>query len=161
MLEAGRPGTAIAWKGETPRQNYQVTFEAKRIAGDDFFCGLTFPVEKSYCTLLLGGWGGGTTGLSNIDDFAAVENETTGYHEFKTDRWYRVRLRVTPERIQAWLDEQSIVDVEAIGKRFSIWWEQEPARPLGIASWNTTAAVRRLRVESVGPKRTDLPRSPK
>ena len=27
---------------------------------------------------------------------------------FNKDRWYRVRLRVTPEKIQAWLDDQPI-----------------------------------------------------
>lgn len=148
-LEAGRPGTAIAWQGEMPTQNYEVTFDAKRIAGSDFFCGLTFPIDKSHCTLILGGWGGGTTGLSNIDDFPAVENETTGFEEFQLDRWYSVRLRVTPQRIGVWLDRKPIVDVDPTDRRFGIWWEQEPVRPFGIATWNTTAAVRKLKVERV------------
>lgn len=148
-LEAGRPGTAIAWQGAMPTQNYEVTLEAKRIAGSDFFCGLTFPIDKSYCTLILGGWGGGTTGLSNIDDFPAVENETTGFEEFQQDRWYKVRLRVTPQRIGVWLDQKQIVDVDPAERRFGIWWEQEPVCPFGIATWNTTAAVRKLKVECV------------
>jgi hypothetical protein len=146
VLDAGKPGTAIAWTGETPRQNYELRCEAKRLDGDDFFFGLTFPVDKSHCTLILGGWGGGATGLSNIDDYSAIENETTDYVPFENGRWYRVRLRVEPSRIQAWVDDKQIVNLPAADKRFSIWWEQEPVRPLGIATWNTRAALRNLQV---------------
>ena len=147
ILEQGQPATGVAWSGEPPRMNYEVTLEAKRVAGDDFFCGLTFPIDKSYCTLIVGGWGGSVTGLSNIDNFPAVENETTGYTDFKPNRWYRIRLRVTPEKIEAWIDDDRFVNVETKDKKFSIWWEQEPVRPLGIASWNTTAVIRKLRVK--------------
>ncbi len=146
ILAAGKPGTAIAWKGATPRQNYELRCEAKRIEGDDFFFGLTFPVDNSHCTLILGGWGGGTTGLSNINDDSAVENETTNYLPFENGRWYRVQLRVEPKRIQAWVDDKRIVEVDTTDKRFSVWWEQEPVRPLGIATWNTRGAVRKLQV---------------
>ena len=37
--------------------DYELRLEAKRVEGGDFFCGLTFPVGKEYCTLILGGWG--------------------------------------------------------------------------------------------------------
>lgn len=147
LLGQGKPGTAVRWKRDFPRSGYQVTLEAQRVAGDDFFCGLTFPVGDSYCSLILGGWGGGVTGLSNIDDMAAVENETTGYVKFEQDRWYRVRLRVTDERIAAWVDDEQIVDVARKDRKFSIWWEQEPVRPFGIATWNTAAALRKIRLE--------------
>ena len=46
--------------------------------------------------ILLGGWGGGVVGISSIDTMDASENETTKYRQFVTDRWYKVRLRVTP-----------------------------------------------------------------
>jgi hypothetical protein len=164
VLDAGKPGTAIAWSGATPRQNYELRCEAKRLDGDDFFFGLTFPVDKSHCTLILGGWGGGTTGLSNIDDYSAVENETTDYIPFENGRWYRIRLRVEPQRIQAWVDDKRIVDVMTADKRFSIWWEQEPVRPIGIATWNTRAALRNLQVtrfpEPPSPPSPSLPPSP-
>ena len=152
LLGVGKPGTAIAWTREMPRSNYEVTLEAKRTGGDDFFCGMTFPVKQQHCTLILGGWGGGTTGLSNINDFAAIENETTDYIEFKRDKWYFVRLKVTDKKIQAWVDEKQIVDVDTEEKRFGIWWEQEPVLPFGIATWNTSAALRRLSVRRVGEK---------
>ena len=149
-LGKGDPGTAIAWTGAAPPpNNYEISLEARRTDGDDFFCGLTFPVDKSHCTLIVGGWGGSVTGLSNIDDFPAVENETTGAVEIVQNRWHSIRLRVTPHEIQAWFDQSKIVDLDPKGKRFSIWWEQEPVRPLGIASWNTAASVRRFSFKRV------------
>ena len=36
-------------------------------------------------------------------------NETTRLQNFKSDRWYRVRLRVTPKHIEAWIDGKQVV----------------------------------------------------
>ena len=147
ILEQGKPATGITYVGAPPRMNYEISLDAKRIDGSDFFCGLTFPVGDSYLSLILGGWGGGVTGLSNLDGASAVENETTGYREFEPNRWYAVRLRVTPGKVEAWLDGESLIDVETANRKLSIWWEQEPMRPLGIASWNTKAALRNIRIK--------------
>ncbi|MEX0818807.1 MAG: family 16 glycoside hydrolase, partial [Pirellulaceae bacterium] len=95
VLGAGKPATGIRVDHGFPRLNYEVTLDAKRIEGSDFFCGITFPVGEDYLSLVLGGWGGGTTGISNLDNMSAVENQTTGFQEFESNRWYRVRLRVT------------------------------------------------------------------
>lgn len=147
VLNAGTPATGISTTRPFPRIDYEVTLEAKRIAGSDFFCGMTFPVKDDYLSLVIGGWGGGVTGISNLDNMSAVENDTTNYMEFEQDRWYKIRLRVTEEKVEAWIDGSSIVDVDLKGRKLSIWWEQEPVRPFGIASWHTTAAVRKIRLK--------------
>jgi len=150
ILGEGKPATGIVCQRKLPRMNYEISLEAKRLEGSDFFCGLTFPVNEQYCSLIVGGWGGGVTGLSNIDSMSAVENETTGFTEFDKDKWYRVRLRVTEKRIEAWIDKHSILNVDPTDRKFSIWWEQEPMRPLGIASWNTKAALRNIQFTKLG-----------
>jgi hypothetical protein len=144
VLPKGRISTGVVAAGDFPTMNYEVTLEARRTEGSDFFCGMTFPIDKSHCTLILGGWGGGTTGLSNVNGFSADENETTGYTEFENGRWYKVRLRVTPENIAAWIDEKQIVDLKSKEKRFNIWWEQEPLRPFGIGNWYTSSELRNI-----------------
>lgn len=146
-MKAGTPGTGIVLDGEPPRMNYEIRLQARRIEGSDFFCGLTFPVNEQYCTLILGGWGGGATGLSNVDNLAAIENLTSDFHEFEQEKWYSVRLRVTPEKIQAWIDEEVIADIETSEHEYAIWWEQEPARPLGIATWYTSAEFKEITLE--------------
>jgi hypothetical protein len=149
VLEMGQPATGIVWKGRPPRENYELSLEAKRLDGNDFFCGLTFPVGDSYVSFIVGGWGGGATGLSNLDGYSAVENETTGYTEFKTDQWYRIRVRVTPQHVAAWIDDREQFQVERKDRKFSVWWEQEPMRPLGVATWRTKAAVRNISLKVV------------
>ena len=149
IFGAGKAATGISWSGSPPRMNYEFSLEAKRIEGSDFFCGLTFPVGPDYASLIVGGWGGGVIGISNLDDMSAVENETTGYHKFEQNRWYAIRLRVTPGHVQAWLDKEQVIDVKTEGRKLSIWWEQEPVRPLGIASWYTKAAVRNIQVKRI------------
>ena len=110
VLDIGKPATGIVWKGKPPSGDYEILLKAKRIAGDDFFCGLTFPVGEEFASLIVGGWGGGVTGLSNINGMSAVENETTGYTVFKKDQWYAIRLKVSAEKIEAWIDDNQIVD---------------------------------------------------
>ena len=79
----GSPLSGITWGGEFPRQRFELSLEARRVEGHDFFCGLTFPVGPDSCSLILGGWGGGLVGLSSIDGEDASSNQTTQYREFK------------------------------------------------------------------------------
>ena len=145
VLGVGKPMTGIRWAGEElPQTNYEVTLEARRIDGTDFFCGLTFPVGKSHCSLVLGGWGGSLTGLSCLDGFDASENETTGSISFKQEKWYKVRLRVTPEEVQAWVDNERIVDVKIANRKVSVRWEMEPMPPFGIATYVTKSGLRNI-----------------
>jgi hypothetical protein len=150
LMASGDPATGIAWTGEFPRSNYEVRLDARRVKGSDFFCGMTFPVGEAYCTFIAGGWGGGVTGLSNIDNIAAVENETTDYINVEQDKWYSIRLRVTDEKVQVWIDEKQMVDVDRGNRKFSIWFEQEPMRPFGIAS--CIRHRRRRRTPSTEPR---------
>jgi CubicO group peptidase (beta-lactamase class C family) len=145
-LGEGSPATGIYFNGDLPRTNYEISLDARRTGGSDFFCGLTFPLGTTYCSFIVGGWGGGVVGMSNINDMSAVENETTGYLEVKQGRWYHIRVRVTGSRLQAWIDGERMVDMKTGDNKFSIWWEQEPMRPLGIASWNTSAELRNIRI---------------
>ncbi len=146
-LEAGATLTGITWQGgELPKTDYEISLEAKKTSGDDFFCGLTFPVGDSSCSLILGGWGGGIVGLSSLNGLDASENETTQVLNFPKDRWYRVRVRVTKAKIEAWLDDKNIVDVVTTGKKISIRPEVELSEPLGVASWVTGAALRDIKL---------------
>jgi hypothetical protein len=58
-------------------------------------------------------------------------------------------VRVTGPRIQAWIDDEPVVDVDTTGKRVSVRAEVFDSRPLGIAAWQTKAAVRNIRLRAV------------
>lgn len=141
--------TGITWTNEIPRMDYEVSLEAMRVEGSDFFCGLTFPVATNPCSLIVGGWGGGLVGLSSLDGEDAANNETTHFMNFENQRWYKIRLRVEPEKIQAWIDEEKVIDVNIKDRRISIRFEVEPSVPFGIATWSTAAALRHLKVRKL------------
>jgi hypothetical protein len=150
VMEIGSDMTGVAWTGPVVRNNYELALEGMKLAGTDFFCTTTFPVGDEYCTLVVGGWGGGLVGLSNVDRHDASENSSSRHIGFKKNRWYRVRIRVTDAAIEAWIDDQQVVDQPRKGHKFGLRSEVEPCRPLGIATWATKGAVRNIRIRSLG-----------
>ena len=147
VVAAGASLSGFNWTGEAPRTDYEISLEAMKIEGNDFMCGLTFPVGESHATLILGGWGGPVVGISSIDNSDASENPTTRYLSFVKDRWYRVRLRVTPARLEAWLDDQKIVDQEITGRKISLRpGSISLSTPIGISTYQTSAAYRAIKL---------------
>ena len=150
VLNTGDPFTGINWTNDFPRLNYELALDALRVSGGDFFCGLTVPVGDSFCSLIVGGWGGSLVGISSLDGMDASENETTKFINFQQRRWYRIRLRVTEGRIEAWIDREKLVDVVPTGKRISLRpGDIELSKPFGLACWQTTAALREIKMRRV------------
>jgi len=150
LIHMGAMLTGVSWTNPVPKADYEVELDAMKVDGGDFFCGLTFPVSDSFCSLILGGWGGGVVGLSSIDGQDASENETTKYIPFDKSRWYHIRLRVTKAKIEAWIDNDKLVDQSIMDRRISLRpGEIELSAPFGLATWQTTAALRNLRIRSV------------
>ncbi len=144
ILGIGNDLTGITWTGSLPRLSYEIRLLAERLAGHDFFCGMTFPVNRFFCSLIVGGWGGGVVGLSSIDGQDASENETGLMKNFRDNQWYAIRLRVTKRKIEAWIDQQKIIDLETGNRKLSIRSEVSPSQPFGIATWRTKAAIRNI-----------------
>jgi hypothetical protein len=165
FLLRGDSMTGVTYTGSVPTVDYELTFEGKRVDGVDFFCTTTFPVGKSHCSFVVGGWGGPVVGLSSVDYYDAADNETTRTKDFKLNQWYRIRIRVSAEKIECWIDDEKMVDLQYVrwetedGKKvkherkISIRFECDLCRPLGISTWSTTGAVRDIRIRRL----TDLP----
>jgi hypothetical protein len=152
-LKQGEPLTGITWKGpELPKVNYEITLEAQRVDGGDFFCALTVPVKETACSLVLGGWGGTVIGISSINGSDASENETTDYYSFKKGEWYKVRMRVTDTHIQAWLNDDQIANVDYTDKQIGVRIEVEISRPLGISSYRTEGKIRNFKMRRIEPE---------
>jgi hypothetical protein len=145
VLDAGSPMTGVTWTGDFPKTSYELTFEARRVKGGDFFATVTFPVGDSFCSFVTGGWGGDIVGLSSIDGWDASDNETRTYFTFEPGRWYGFRVRVTPGRIETWIDGKPIANVEIGGRTIGLrFGEIKLSAPLGFASYQTTGALRKI-----------------
>ena len=156
QIDAGNPLTGITRDGDVPTDNFELTLQARKLKGNDFFCAATFPVNDSHCTLVLGGWGGTVVGLSCLDNLDASENETTKYIKFEHERWYKIRIRVADNRIQCWLDDEQIADVDTTGKKISLRTEVLASRPLGFCSFQTQAQLRDVKLTKLnGAEKVD------
>ena len=151
-LSPGAPFTGVRREAPLPDAGYEVRFEALREKGNDFFASLTFPVNGSFATLVTGGWGGDIVGISSIDGWDAADNETRTYFNFDNGRWYRFRLRVTPDRLQAWIDDKPVIDVVITGRRIDLRpGETKLTAPLGFMSYNTAGRIRAVEYRLLNP----------
>lgn len=146
VLAMGDGLTGITWNSDFPVMDYEVTLEAMKVSGNDFFCGITFPYDTTFCSFIVGGWGGPVVGLSTIDGRDTSENETKKLKRFDKNVWYKIRLKISQDKIEAWIDEEKMVDFYVDGHELYIRPEVQLSIPFGIASWNTTAALRNIRL---------------
>ncbi len=145
-------GVVYRKAAELPVTNYEITLQAKRLQGVDFFCGLTFPVGnlKTCASLIVGGWGGSVTGISSIDDMDASNNSTGSYQKYEDDKWYTIRLRVTPENLSTWIDDKQVVDVDIKDRKISLRAGPiESYQPLSISTYSTMAAIKNVRLKAL------------
>lgn len=146
VLNFGDGLTGVTYKKPFPRNNYKISVEAKKVNGNDFFCGITFPFNETYCSFIVGGWGGPVVGLSTIDGKDASENETQILKNFEKNVWYKIELLVKQDSIFAWIDEEKVLDFSTQNRDIYIRPEVGPSLPFGISSWNTTATLRNIQL---------------
>ncbi|MCM8535736.1 MAG: DUF1080 domain-containing protein [Lentisphaeraceae bacterium] len=147
FMDYGNPITGITWTGEElPRDNYFVEFEALKIDGNDFFVGLTFPVQESYCSLILGGWGGVTCGLSSFDFQDAANNETMTLVKFEKNQWYKIRMEVNGNNLRSFIDGKQIIDAKIDGRKVHIRPEVLVSIPLGVCAFETQVKYKNIKL---------------
>ncbi len=149
IIGAGKEISGIRWTGDFPKSKYEISLDAMRVEGSDFFLGMTFPVKESFMTLVLGGWGGSVTGLSSIDGYDAADNSTGSTYHFEQDRWYNIRLRVTDELIEAWVDRDYIVGFRIDDYYLSLRWEMETSVPFGLTTYKTVGAMKNIMLRTI------------
>lgn len=139
-----------------PVTNYEITLEARRTMGVDFFCGLTFPVGslKTCATLVIGGWGGSVTGISCIDGMDASENSTGTYQRYKDNEWYKIKLRVTPKNLSTWVNDKQVIDADIDGKKITVRpGPIESYLPLSLTTFATTSEIKNVVLTPIAEKK--------
>ncbi|WP_337174208.1 DUF1080 domain-containing protein [Paludisphaera sp.] len=152
VLPEGRSMSGVtSTREDLPKVDYELTYEAKRTAGNDFFAAATFPVGDGFVTLVNGGWGGNITGLSCLDGADASENQTTTGHRYKDDVWYRFRVRVTADAVRCWIDDKEVVKVDIRDRVLSTRIQVRASEPLGFATWESAGMVRKASLRPLAP----------
>lgn len=164
-MEYGEPLTGVVWTGPfegdeakkqpkdggkvikpLPRDNYEIRWQCKRDKGYDFLCAFTFPIADQYASLVMGGWGGGITGISSIDGQDASDNDTTMFKNYDDKRWYNARVRVETQKITVWIDGKEMFDQPRKDHEFDIRFEMDPCTPMGIANFECDSQIRNIEI---------------
>jgi len=150
-LLPGQPMTGATfdtkkWKSALiPVTRYAIEYEAMRVEGNDFFGTVTFPVNDSHVSLVIGGWGGTLVGISCIDDMDASENNTRGNAFFKNNEWHKVRIEVRDDDLRAWINGKLFINVSTKGHKLGMRpGDIEKCAPFGFASYATHARIREV-----------------
>lgn len=150
ILAQGGDLTGVNLAKTTPKIGYEVSLEAMRMVGGDFFCGLTLPYRDSAYTIVIGGWGGALVGLSCINGDNASENETTQHKKFENNHWYKIRVRATEKKIEAWIDDEQMIDLETDGKTIAMRpGEIELQVPFGLSTFQTQGAFKEIKLRKL------------
>ena len=151
VIGAGESVSGAIYKkaADLPLTNYEISMEAQRVEGSDFFCGLTFPVGglKTCATVILGGWGGTVTGISCIGGLDASENSTGHYRAFDNKKWYAIKVRVTPDTLTVWSNGEKIIDADIKDKKISLRpGPIEEYAPFSLTTYQSTGAIKNVKV---------------
>lgn len=154
LIGAGEGVTGVRYDGkkEIPVVDYELAWEAKKTSGVDFFGAATFPVRdvKTCATFINGGWGGGVTGISCLDGSSANDNKTCSTIFYDENRWYKFRVQVGAEVLQAWVDDKRVVNCTIKGVEVGLRpGDIEGCAPLGFATWMTKAAIRNVIIKKL------------
>ncbi|MCX7819770.1 MAG: DUF1080 domain-containing protein [Kiritimatiellae bacterium] len=127
--------------GDPGWTDVEFSFEARKLGGREGFLAIVRAAgPDQFYWANLGGWGNVRHQFEKCAPTAGrqapVGEATLG--SIDTGRWYRVRVRVEGGRLQAWLDDQPILE----------WLDPSPisAGCVGIGTWETRAEFRNLRV---------------
>ncbi len=142
--ESIRPDVRLVF-GDSNWSNYEFSLEAQKIGGQEGFLVL-FRVRdrQGYYWLNLGGWGN-TAHAIERGERGQRQRIATAQQSSRIEegRWYRIRVRCEGRRMQAWLDDQLLIDFE----------DNSPSAHLngrvGIGTWMTKARFRNLKVTAL------------
>jgi hypothetical protein len=88
----------------------------------------------------------------------ASENETTKYIKFDKNKWHKVKVEVRATRIKAWVDNDEMVNVNIKDSRIDVRpGGIELQKPLGLCTYQTTAAWRNIRFTPLPPEKPKTP----
>ena len=71
--------------------------------------------------------------------------------KFENGRWYKVRLRVLEDRLQAYIDDHLVVDCLIRERKLGTRMEVRLSQPLGISCFETKAEIRKITMKPIDP----------
>lgn len=132
-----------------PAYDFEVVFT--RQTGVDSIA-LLFVIGSGQAAFDVDGWGTHLAGIQNIDG-RTMQDNGTGVGGFALDngRRYTARVRVRPDRVDAFLDGRPVTTYLGDGSNLSILhiWELPRSDALGIGAYDSTTTFHEIKIRPV------------
>lgn len=155
VLNTGDPLTGVSWFGPMPTKDFEITVEAK--IDDAELISVAFPVGTERAAIQLDA-DNRKAGLYHIDGTGLHDDPMAAIFDGSVAGWHQLRIRVTEQRVQTWLNGQSIADQERTGSSFGAPEGFSPMHPLSMVASNGSASLRNIRIRTLEPE--DEPTDP-
>jgi hypothetical protein len=139
------------WVGKFPTMDYEVVFEVARTAGLRFPY-VVFAVGDSHGVWFMAGRDGTYAGLSTVDGkgYDQKGNPTYRRVRYAAKRWYKARLRVAGGKVEAWVDDEQVIDLPDAERRVQKDAFGVTLKPFTISVHEAVNVIRNLRLHSLG-----------
>lgn len=161
LLKPGEPLSGVSWSGPMPAQDFEVTLEAK--VDDAELLSIAFPIGTDRAAVQLDA-NNRRAGLFSIDGTGLRDDPMAAPFDGAVAGWHQLRIRVTQDHVQAWLNAQPITDQARSGSTFGAPDGYLPLHDLSIFASRGAAALRNIRIRRIdpddAPTRPDIPDKP-
>ena len=87
-----------------------------------------------------------------MEHAATLYDKLPQYEKLDRNKWYNIRVRVADGKVECWLDDKQMVDVDLKGKRISTRIEVDANRPLGCCCYNVESALKDIKLRRLEAK---------
>lgn len=149
VLNPGDPLTGVSWFGPMPTDEFEVTVETK--IDDAEMLSVAFPVGTERAAIQLDA-GNRKAGLYHVDGTDPRDNPMAAIFDGAVAGWHQLRIRVTAQHVQAWLNGQPIANQDRLESTFGAPDGYHPMHPLSMVASNGSASLRNIRIRTLEPE---------
>jgi len=143
---ANNPDVRLTF-GDPNWSDYEISLEAQKISGREGFLILfRAKSERDFYWINIGGWGNTATAVERSNDNRRKVISPWRPMRIEEGRWYKIRVRCQGRRIQAWLDDQFLLDFTDDSENAHLTGK------VGVGTWLTRAKFRNIKVTALDGK---------
>ena len=86
-----------------------------------------------------------------VDEKGVWSNDTRREIDVRSGRWYHLRVRVTLRRVEAWVDDVQVADLDTAGHKLHTAGHIQHELPLGLHTEVSTCTLRAIRLRRLKP----------
>lgn len=132
--------------GDQNWSDYEISLEAQKLGGrEGFLVFFRVKNERDFYWLNIGGWNNTASAVEKAQRGRRRAVSPFRQTKVEENRWYKIRVRCQGQRIQAWLDDELLLD-------FADDENPHLTGRVGVGTWATKAKFRNIKVTALDGK---------